>query len=262
MLGGGSQSLKSPGWKSRYIPPTLFFVVLLIFWELSLKVFKVPAYLVPSPISVASTLLANFGELIKDTGITLVEAVCGFLIGSFLGFCIAIGFAHSRLVESTVYPYFVALQSVPIVAIAPLLVLWFGNGIIGKITMSSLVCFFPVVVNMTIGLKSADKDAVSLFRILDATPAQLFFKLRLPSSLPFLMSSLKIAASLSIIGAIVAEIAGARQGIGFRIVISSYRTDTTMMFASIFLAAIMGIAFFKLIGLLEKKALFWHSSNN
>lgn len=128
--------------------------------------------------------------------------------------------------------------------------------------MSSIVCFFPVVVNMTIGLRSVERDQVNLLKLLGATSLQIFLKLRLPTSLPFLMSAMKIAASLSVIGAIVAEIAGARQGLGFRIVISSYRTDTQMMFAAIILAALAGIGLFKTIGIFEKKVLFWHTSSN
>jgi len=115
---------------------------------------------------------------------------------------------------------------------------------------------------MTIGLRSVKKDEVNLLKLLGATPLQIFIKLRLPSSLPFLMSAMKISASLSIIGAIVAEIAGARQGLGFRIVISSYRTDTQMMFAAIIFAALAGISFFKTIGIIERKVLFWHTSSN
>lgn len=245
---------------TSFLPPFFFFCVLLIAWETIVSIFKVPAYLVPRPLSVFATIMKNFAALIKDTGITLFEAICGFLLGALIGFLIAVLFAHSRPIESSVYPYFVALQSVPIVAIAPLLVLWFGNGLAGKIIMSSIVCFFPVVINMTIGLRSADKEIFNLLKLMGATRLQIFKVLSLPSSLPFLMSALKISASLSIIGAIVAEIAGARQGIGFRIVVSSYQTDTKMMFAAIVFAALAGIGFFKTIGIIEKKVLFWHIS--
>jgi len=243
-------------------PPALFFVLFIAAWESIVKALNIPQYLIPAPSVIVTTIYESFFPLLKDTGITLLEAVLGFLLGGTVAFTVAVAFAHSKIIEKSLYPYFVGLQAVPVIAIAPLLVIWFGNGLFGKVVMAAFICFFPIVVNTTVGFKSVDIEAMELMHTLSATRKQIFFKLRLPSSLPFLFSALKISATLSVIGAIVAELAGAKAGIGFRIIISSYRTDTIMMFASIIFAALSGILFFLVITVLERKFLTWKQNNN
>ena len=154
----------------------------------------------------------------------------------------------------------IALKAIPLVAIAPLLVLWFGSGILGKIVMAALICFFPAIVNTTAGLKAIDRDALYMMQSISATKWQIFIKLRLPNSLPYFFSGLKISSTLAVVGAIVAELAGADKGIGYTILISSYRLETNMLFAAIVAASIGGIAFFGVISWVERLWLYWHES--
>jgi NitT/TauT family transport system permease protein len=187
-----------------------------------------------------------------DSAVTLFEAVLGFMLGTLLAFFVAVLFVHSQIIERSVSPYFVALQAVPIVATAPLLIIWFGNGLFSKVVMAAMICFFPMVVNSAAGLKSISENELDLMRLFSANPSQIFFKLRLPASLPFLFSGLKISATLSVIGAVVAELAGATKGLGFQILISSYQTDTPFLFAAVLFSALIGILFFSSVVLLEK----------
>lgn len=246
----------------NYGLPVLFFLLFVIVWEAVVNGLHVPLYLIPAPSVIAATIGNSFFSLLADTGITLLEAILGFLLGGGIAFVVAVIFAHSRLIEKSINPYFVGLQAVPIIAVAPLLVVWFGNGLFGKVIMAAFICFFPIVVNTTVGLKRIDPDAMDLMYIFSANRKQIFLKLRLPSCLSFLFSALKISSTLSVVGAIVAELAGAKAGIGFRIIVSSYRMDTPMMFASIIFAALSGISFFFMVTIIERRFLRFKQTNN
>lgn len=243
-----------------WTPPFLFFIFAVLMWEGIVEFFKVPNYLVPPPHMILGEIFNSFAPLIRDTGITLLESVLGFILANIAGILVAIGFAHSRFMERSIYPYTIALKAVPLVAIAPLLVLWFGNGILGKVVMAALIAFFPIVVNATVGLKAIDNEALDLMKSLSATRLQILFKLRFPTALPYIFSALKISSTLSVVGAIVAELAGADKGIGYTILMASYKLETNMLFSALVAASIGGIAFFGFISLIEKKLLFWHES--
>lgn len=247
-------------WKARIIkalPPIIFLFACLALWEMAVKYFEIPVYLIPAPSTILNTIQLHFLDLLSDTALTLMEAFFGFCLGITFAFISAVAFVHWKIVEKSVYPYVVGLQAVPMIAIAPLLVLWFGNGFFGKVIMAAFICYFPVVVNATIGLRSFDPQAMDLMHLLSANKIQIFLKLRLPSSLPFLFSAMKISSNLSIIGAIVAELSGARAGIGFRILTASYRLETDILFAAIIFASLSGILFFAIIALIEKKVIRW-----
>jgi NitT/TauT family transport system permease protein len=166
------------------------------------------------------------------------------MVGVSFGFLAGVAFAHIRPLERIFQPYLVALQAIPIVAIAPLLVIWFGSGLVGKVVLAAFISIFPVVVATTYGLGRVRTETLDLMHILSARPHHVFFKLRLPTSLPFIFSALRVSATLSVIGAIVAEIAGANAGIGHRIMIASYRTETAAMFAAIACASFLGLVFY------------------
>jgi NitT/TauT family transport system permease protein len=187
----------------------------------------------------------------------MVEAVGGFLLGCGMAFLMASVFVHVRLVERSLYPWAVVLQTVPIVAIAPLLTIWFGFGLSPKIVIAAIICFFPMLVNSTRGLRAISPQALELMRILSASRRDIFLRLRLPSSLPYVFSGLKVASTLSVIGAIVAEFTGADRGIGYLVVAASYRIDTRLMFAGIALSSAAGILFFNFISGLERLLLRW-----
>ena len=178
---------------SRYLwlPPLLLFVGIFILWEVSVRLCGVPVYVLPPPSLIAIDCVAAFPELRDDMLVTLTEVVLGFCGGSILAFVFAVCFVLSKRVERAVYPYAIALKSIPIIAISPLLILWFGNGLMAKVIMGALICFFPVLVNTITGLKTIDPNALDLFRSLSANRIQTMLYLRLPSSLPFLFSGLK-----------------------------------------------------------------------
>lgn len=243
-----------------WIPPVVFFLIFIVSWQLITGIFNIPSYLIPSPKEIVVEIFRSAPNLLKNTLITLFESLFGFLLGSAFGFIMAVGFAHSNKMEKSVYPYMIALKAIPLVAIAPLLILWFGNGVFGKVVMAALMCFFPTIVNTTIGLKSVEMDSLYLMQSLSATKWQIFKKLRLPASMPYFFSALKISSTLAVVGAIVAELSGADRGIGYLILMSSYRMETITLFAAIFAASISGIGFFAAISLLEKKFLYWHDS--
>lgn len=242
----------------EFIPVIIIFVGVLIFWELMVILLKVPVYILPAPSLIALKILSNKGLLLWYTAVTFSEALSGFLLGGLLGILIGIIFARFRFLERGFYPYAVAVKTIPIVAIAPLLILWFGNGLLPKIIISALVCFFPTLVNTITGLKTYDREAFELLYSLSASWSQIFIKLRFPCALPYIFSALKISSTLSVVGAIVGEFAGANEGLGFMILISSYRLETDVMFGAIVLCATLGISFFGIVALFEKFVLFWH----
>lgn len=242
--------------------PILFFICFLIVWELSVIFFKFPEYLLPQPTKILIEIITNFGKFLMHTGITMFEAIMGYLIANILGFSVAVIFAHYRTIEKGFYPYAIALKTTPIIAMAPLLILWFGTGIASKIVAAALVCFFPILVNTVKGLRAVDDDSLDLFKSYSASKWQIFTKLSLPTALPYIFSALKISTGLAVVGAIVGEFVGANKGIGYVILVSTYHLETVTMFAGIIMSALIGVLFFWVICLIEKKVVFWQESEN
>ncbi len=243
-------------------PPFLFLIILVLLWEGAVWFFSIPNFLMPPPSKIFKYSIENINVILFDASITMYESIAGFIIGSVFGFVVSIGFAHSKIMEKTVYPYMIALKAIPIVALAPLLILWFGNGIFGKVVMSSLICFFPVIVNSTVGLKAVQQSELDLFKSMAATKMDVFKKLRLPNSLPYLFSALKISSTLSVVGAIVAEFSGAKSGLGYMMIIAIYQLDTEALYSGIIFTSIGGILFFRLVSFLEKKFIHWKTNSS
>ncbi len=248
--------------KKHYLLPLIVFLLILFVWELLVVILKIPEYLLPKPSQIILKLITDFDKLIPHIKITFIESFLGFLLGSFFGWILAIVFSFSQTLEKALYPYAIALKSVPIVALAPLLVVWFGNGLLPKILVSAIISFFPVIVNVVKGIKSVDAEAIDLFNSLSASRKQIFLKLQLYNSMPFLFSALKISATLAVIGAIVGEFSGADKGLGFLILISSYRLESVDMFIGIVLSSVMGILFFYFINILEDVIAPWSKDYN
>jgi NitT/TauT family transport system permease protein len=246
----------------RIVPPILFIVLILLLWELTVDFLDIPNYLLPKPTQVFTALINSFPNLVPHIAVTFLESFLGFLIGSTFGFLLALLFTYSKTLENAIYPYAIALKSVPVIALAPLLIVWFGNGLLPKIIVSGIISFFPVVVNSVKGLNQIDREALDLFDSLSATKSQVFFKLRLFNSMPYLFSALKMSSTLSVIGAIVGEFSGSDMGLGFFILISSHRLETTDMFLGIVLSSLLGILFFYVITILEYFVAPWSRNNN
>ena len=241
-------------------PPLLVFLLLLALWQLSTAVFSIPSYLLPSPVDVAMVTGKVADTFPHDFGVTFVEAVGGFLLGSIGAFLFGLVFAHSTLVEKSLMPYVIAMKTMPIVAVAPLLVIWLGVGILPKVILSALISFFPVLIGTVKGLKEVDPDQIDLFRSLAATKWQILKWLRLPSSLTYLFPALRVSVVLSVIGAIVAEFASANAGIGFKIMLASFHVDTPAMFLYIIASALMSLVLYGTIALAERFMLPWSFS--
>jgi NitT/TauT family transport system permease protein len=232
-------------------PPIFVFLLFLLAWEAGCRLLGIREFVLPPPTKIFAVAMKNASSLLFDTGLTTLEAVLGFLLANVLSMLLAVCFCHSRWMETSLYPYTIALKSVPIVAVAPLLVLWFGYGLWGKVVMASTVAFFPLVVNATLGLKAVNSESLDLMHSLSASKWQILMKLRFPTAVPYILSALKISSTMAVVGAIVGELAGARRGIGYLILVSSYNLDTPLLFAAITLASFIGIAFFAVVAVLE-----------
>ncbi|MEW5865586.1 MAG: ABC transporter permease [Bacillota bacterium] len=241
----------------RYGAPAVAFLLTLVLWETIVRVTDLPTYVLPTPSLIAQRLWAERAILLSNTFYTMVEAVCGFTLGAGLAFLAATAFVHSTLLEQTFYPWAIVLETVPVIAIAPLLTLWLGFGMGPKVVIAAIVCFFPVLVNTVRGLRAVDPRALELFRLLSATRWDIFRLLRFPSALSYLFASLKVSSTLSVIGAVVGEFTGADRGIGYMVVSAGYRMDTPQLFAAIVFSSAAGIAFFYIIALIERLCLRW-----
>src|SRR5262249_15080686 len=203
------------------------------FWAALVYVLKVPPFVAPSPVAVAGKLIAEYNKLMANLFPTAMEATAGFLVGNAAAILMATAFVHKKSLEDAFFPIVVLINTIPVVAKAPILVLLLGNGMEPKIAIAALICFFPTLVNMVRGLESVNPQALELMRVLSASQTEIFFKLRLHNSLPYLFSALKIAASTAVIGAIVGEWIGSTVGIGALIIQSMYAFDSAMLYASV-----------------------------
>lgn len=234
--------------------PLSVLLAVVFLWEALIRVFHVPEYLIPAPSVVAR---AVDGDLLRHAATTFGEVLCGFVGANVLGLLTAIAFVYCPPLERSLFPYAIALKTTPLVALAPLLVIWFGTGLASKVVASMLICFFPTLVNGVKGLKSVEREAAELFATYRATGFETFWRLRLPTSLPYLLSALKISTSLAVVGAIVGEFVGASQGLGYVVLVSSYHMETPTMFAAIICAAAIGLLLFWTVGVIEARLIFW-----
>jgi NitT/TauT family transport system permease protein len=247
--------------ESQYARPLILIVAVFILWDLVIRVFKIPPYLIPAPWDVAKMLVAEWPRLWRESLFTASATLGGFGLSILLGIPIAMLIAYSRLVESFVYPLLVFSQSVPKIAIAPLFVVWFGFGIFPKVISAFLLGFFPVVVATVMGFKSMETDMIDLARSMRASRWQMFLKFRLPQALPSIFSGLKVSATLAVVGAVVGEFVGSNSGIGYVLQIANGNFDLPLMFAALFVLSMMGVILFGIVDLIEKVMIPWHQSH-
>ena len=232
-------------------------VALILAWQLGVRLFGVPMYIAPAPSDVAATFVAEFGLLMRNLWPTLLESVAGFVVGNLTAVLIAIAFVHSATIEKAFFPIAVFVNTIPILAVAPILVLIFGAGLTAKVVIAALICFFPTLVNMVRGLKAVSPQTLELARILSASKSEVFWKIRLPSSLPFLFSALKIAATTCVIGAIVGEWIGADVGLGALIIDSTFNFRAPLLYATVFVSSGLSVLLFSLVTIAEKLVVRW-----
>jgi NitT/TauT family transport system permease protein len=237
--------------------PLASFAIFIAAWQIVVQAFHFDKVILPAPLDVVAAAGHNFNRLMVETGITMTESVLGFLAGAGGAFILAVIFIHSRPVQRSVYPYAIALKSTPLIAIAPLLILWFGNGMLSKVVMSAMVAFFPVLVSSVTGLTAVDEAMLDLMKSLSANWLQILVKVRIPNSLPYLFASLKIASSMAVVGAVIGEFTGSTSGIGHLLTTSSYYLDTPVVFAGVIFITLAGLLFFGLVAFTEKKVVSW-----
>ncbi len=245
-------------WRRRLMP-LVGAGTLLAIWAGLVYGLEVPPYIAPSPLRVAETLYSRFGMLMNNLLPTMIEAVSGFLLGNVVAIVIATVFVHQKTLEEAFFPMIVLINTIPVLAKAPILVLLLGNGIEPKIAIAALICFFPTLVNMVRGLESVNPQAMELMRVLSASKREIFFKLRLQNSLPYLFSALKIAASTAVIGAIVGEWIGTTVGIGALLIQAMYNFDSALLYATAIVGACFSVAFYFVITVIERLVVRWHA---
>jgi NitT/TauT family transport system permease protein len=250
----------------RWLLPFALGIAVLALWEFLVRAYDVPRFVLPAPSAIADALLANFSSLMASLWTTLRITLLAFALAVATGVLLAVLFSQSRVVEMMLYPYAVVLQVTPVVAIAPLIVIWVGFARIdlALLILAWIVAFFPILSTTTLGLRSADHNLVDLFRLYGASNAQILWRLRLPSALPYLLNGMKTSGGLALIGTVVAEYgagSGTATGLAWRIVEAGNRLQIATMFAALLLLALLGIVIFFALALLEYGVLRkWHES--
>jgi NitT/TauT family transport system permease protein len=231
----------------------------LLAWWLAARLSGLPAFILPSPFDVWTRFLRSMmdGSLFFHAGVTLLEILLGLGTGLLLATILGYLVARSRALERALSPYLVASQAVPLVAIAPLLVIWFGPGIFSKVLICGLIVFFPVLVNTVVGVRAVPPALYDLMRSLRASPREILLKLEIPAALPVFFGGLRIGATLSVIGAVVGELVGADSGIGFLINVGRGQYDTALVFVAVFALIALALTLYGVVILLERKFINW-----
>lgn len=248
-------------WKRLYNSELFMMLMSLGFvvatWELLVNFFRLPKWLLPTPSVILIEMHASRGYLWNHTLVTMEEVCVGFTIAVIVGTLLGIIIVYSPILEKTLYKLLVATQSIPKIAIAPLLVLWLGMGLITKVTMVFLMCFFPIMVSTVSGLQSTPRELLELADVLGANWAQSFLKIRFPAALPYLFNGLKVSVSMAIVGAMISEFINADKGLGYSLLISTSQLNGPLAFSILTILAVLGIGLFSIVARLEKMICPW-----
>ncbi|MCL2929950.1 MAG: ABC transporter permease [Trichodesmium sp. MAG_R01] len=248
------------------IAPVILGIIVLLTWEISVEKMNIPPYLLPGPILVIKTMIQEWNGLFMSLITTIKITVVALAVAVSSGVLISILFAQNKLIERSLFPYAVILQTTPIVAISPLIIIWLRDNTFGALILCAwIVAFFPIISNTTLGLNSVDKNLSDMFKLYGASPWQALIYLRFPSALPYFLGGLRISGGLALIGSVVAEFVagtgGTRSGIAYQILMSSYNLQIPRMFAALFLTTGLGIAIFVFFTVLSDYLLKdWHES--
>ncbi len=237
--------------------PAAAMTLFIVLWEVAVRVAKTPEYRLPAPSAIVVEIIDSWEVLLGHTAVTAYETVLGFLLGIAAACLFALAMVSIKPFEKIFMPFAVVSQTIPLVALAPLLAIWFGFGILPKIILTVLVVFFPIAVNVTDGLKAVDPDLLEMMKGMGATKRQVFMKLRVPTAAPYFFTGLKISAAYAVMGAVISEWTGASKGLGIYMTRAMSSFKTAALFAAIAIIAILSILLFKLIRLLENKIITW-----
>jgi NitT/TauT family transport system permease protein len=246
--------------ETNWFPFIVTFAGILLAWQLATSVFGVPKYLIPPPASVWEVLVTHHQLLAANTLVTFRELVGGFILAVGLAVPLALLISYSRIFESFVNPLVVISQALPKIAIAPLLLVWFGFGEFPKILMAALIAFFPMLISATTGFKGIEPDVISLAKSTGASELRIFWKIRLPSALPAIFGGLKLAITFAVIGAIIGEFLSGDQGLGYLIQSASGAQRTDVLFAALIIISVVSVALFYAVEFAERRLIFWHQS--
>ncbi|HEX9118502.1 MAG TPA: ABC transporter permease [Anaerolineae bacterium] len=244
----------------KRVVPLVGVLAFLLVWEIGTRVFKVPVYLLPPPTEIFRVMAKEASRLLAHSWITTYEMMLGYVLAVGVAVPLAIAITTYRRFDEFITPTLLFFQVVPKIAIAPLFLVWFGVGTTPKVLVAFLISFFPIVIDTAIGLRSVTPDMVDLARSMGSSPMQIFTQFRLPTSLPYLFSGLKVAATLAVAGAVVGEFVGADKGLGYLLLVTNSNMQTALMFATIVALTIIGLIFFYVIEMLESLLIPWHVS--
>ncbi|GKU84489.1 ABC transporter permease [Niallia sp. NCCP-28] len=251
--------------KGSFLGPIAALVLFLSIWQFIPMMLDIKPFILPKPTDVVNAAIADWALLWPAIQITITESLIGFLLSAFIGIAVSVVLASSRILEISIYPYAVILQTIPVIAVAPIVVIWFGSGFNSIVIISFLIGFFPIISNTLMGLNSVDKNMQELFTLYNASKWKTMWKLRIPAAMPYIMTGLKISSTLSIVGAITGEyiagIGGGKGGLGYAITVAAVQLKTPYLFACGIAAAIFGICFYLIVNLFAHLMLrSWHES--
>jgi len=259
---------------ANLLPPLVALALALLAWEALVRLLNIPIYLLPAPSDVAGTLwkLISAGfvpptyvgapaeGILYDTYVTFSEAIVGLLIGTFAGLVLAVVMTHSRFAEQALYPIIISIRSTPIIALAPVFIIWFGFTIMPKAIVAALATFYPMLVNCITGMRSIEPTTLEFFQSVHASRSEIFWKLRVPNTLPYFFAALRLNVSLCLIGAIVGELVGAREGLGQMMTAAAINLRTTEVFSGVIVLTMIGLVLTQLVTFIGSRVLYWHES--
>lgn len=242
---------------TRWLGPLAVLAILILAWEVTVAVRDTPRWMLPAPSDIAASFRTDYALLWRHTRVTLLEVVVGFGIALAAGLLTGVAIDSSRLIERALYPLLIASQTIPMVVLAPLFLIWFGYGLLPKVLITALVAYFPLAVNTVDGLKSTDRELIKLLVSMGASRWQVFRLAKIPSALPLIFGGARISVAFSVIGAVFGEFVGAKAGLGYLMDRSAPQFETARVFACIVILALMGMGLFALVGLIERLVLPW-----
>jgi NitT/TauT family transport system permease protein len=250
-------SSKLADWLTRNTPVLAIFAVIFLLWEIAVRALSIPDYVLPSPSVIAIKIVVSWQLLLVNAFVTLQEILLGFGLSVLIAIPLAVAVVYSRIFERVAFPFMVSLQTIPKVALAPILVMWLGYGILPKVMVAFLISFFPIVINSVIGMRSAEKEMIYLVKSMGASELTTFLKIRLPKALPSIFGGLKVGMGQAVVGATVGEFIAAEQGLGYLQLISQVRLDTPLLFAAVVVLSLLGVLLFNVVAWIERIALPW-----
>ena len=256
------------------LPPLVALAIALALWEAVVDVFAIPVYLLPAPSAIVGTLwrLLSAGfvpptyvgapaqGILYDTYVTLLEALVGLLIGTAIGLVFAVIMTNSRFAEQALYPIIISIRSTPTIALAPVFIIWFGFTIMPKAIVAALTTFYPVLVNCITGMRAVDPTTLEFFESVHASKREIFWHLRVPNTLPYFFAALRLNVSLALIGAIVGELVGARDGVGHMMTEAAITLRTTDVFSGVVILTVLGVVLTELVTFIQARVLYWHET--